>query len=254
MATKTQTITTLSPARQSLKEGLEAQQRARAIVDKAAKVVDAAHAAVERAREDAVKHDEMGADSVKERLALLKGEPAKSQDEIREARRNRLIAKEELTASDETLRAAQSELEEYRGNVLRGQKTCNSHVTSVISECVTDTIAEFDKVSQELQRLRVILNSLIMTPGVALDMYKPEQQHQIIRDAVSQAGLPMGDAADWRRLQDKCGGALSRNYAQQDPGPGIARARAYWAKFAGELMVDPTIEQAPPPSADVLFR
>jgi hypothetical protein len=101
--------------------------------------------------------------------------------------------------------------------------------------------------------LRIVLNSLIMTPGVALDMYKPEQQHQIIRDAVSQAGLPMGDAADWRRLQDKAGGALSRNYAPADAGPSIARARAYFAKFSDALLADPAAEQPPLPGAAELF-
>jgi hypothetical protein len=256
MATKTPIQTTaapaLSPARARLKEGLEAQQRARAIVDKAAKVVDAAHAAVERAREDAVKHDEMGADSVKERLALLKGEPAKSQDEIREARRNRLIAKEELTASDETLRAAQSELEEYRGNVLRGQKICNSHVTSVISESVTDVIAEWDKVNAERERLRAILDSLVVTRA-PLDLLKPDQQHRVLHDAVVGAKLPWGDMQDWRRLMDKIGLALSHNYAQPDPGPGIARARGYWATFSDALLQDPSAEQPPLPTAAELF-
>jgi hypothetical protein len=256
MATKTQTSTepAFSPARLQLQQTLEAQQRAIGLVDKAQKVVDAAGAAVEQARAESVKHDELAADSVKERLALLKGDAgAKTPDQLREARRMRLLAKEELTASDETLQVARQELEEARGNVLRSEKACNSHATAVIGECVTTVIAELDRVNQERERLRVILDSLVVTRA-PLDLLKPEQQANVIHAAVSQAGLPMGDAADWRRLMDKCGGALSRNYAQQDPGPGLARAREYWAKVAGELMVDPTIEQAPPPSADVLFR
>jgi hypothetical protein len=250
---KTQVPPVLSPAREQLKQVLSAKQRAVALADKASKVVDAAATAVELARAESVKYDEIGADAIQARLDILKGGKGKSPEEIREAQRNRLIAKEELLTSDLTLQAAKQELELAHGNISRAQRVCNSHATAVISECVTDTIAEFDKVSQELQRLRVILNSLIMTPGVALDIYKPEQQHQIIRDAVSQAGLPMGDAADWRHLQNKVGGALSHNYQQPDPGPGIARARKYWAEFSNALLADPSFEQPQLPGAAELF-
>jgi hypothetical protein len=250
---KTQVPPVLSPARVQLQQALEAQQRARALADTAEAVVAAASTAVEKARAESVKHDEIGADAIQARLDLLKGKPGKSQDEIREARRNQMIAKEELLASDETLRAARRELEEAHGFIASSQGVCNSHVTSVLGEAVTDVIAEWDKVNQERERLRVILNSLIMTPGVALDMYKPDQSHQIIRDAVSQAGLPMGDYQDWVHLQNKAGGALSRNYAQPDPGPSISRARKYWAEFADALQAKPDLDQPPLPTADTLF-
>jgi hypothetical protein len=141
---RNQTTTTLdlSPARQSLRQAIEAQARARVLVDKAQAVVDAANAAVEAARAEAVKHDEIGADAIQARLAALKGDPsAKSPAQLREASRNRLIAKEELMAADETLRAAQKELAEYHDNIVRGQKVSNGHATSVLSESVTDVIA-----------------------------------------------------------------------------------------------------------------
>jgi hypothetical protein len=53
----------------------------------------------------------------------------------------RLLAKEELTASDETLNAAQQELKESRGNVARSQKVA-SRATAVISGYATDLITE----------------------------------------------------------------------------------------------------------------
>jgi hypothetical protein len=244
----------LSQARQMLKQTLEAKQRAVDLADKAQAVVDAAHAAVELARSESAKRDETGADVIKERLDALKGErPAKSAEEIRAAQRERIIAKEELLTSDLTLQAAQQEWQQAHGNVARVQKNAASHATAVISECVTDAIAEWDRVNQERERLRTILRSLIMTPGVALDMLKPEQQHQIIQSAVSAAGLPFGDMQDWRYLQDKVGIELSRNFQQPDPGPGIARARAYWATFADSLLQDPAAEQAPLPGAAELF-
>jgi hypothetical protein len=258
MATKTQTQTTtapvLSPARKQLQEVLGAQGRARALADKAAKVVQDAALAVEQARSESVQHDEIAEDAVKSRLAILKGErPAKSPEEIRAAQRNRLIAKEELLASDLTLQAAQQELQEAHDNIARTAKVAASHATSVLGECVTDTIALWDSVNQERERLRVILDSLVMA-RVALDVLKPEQQHQIIQNAVVGAGLPFGgDAQGWRRIQDKVGGSLSRNYAQPDPGPSIARARAYWAQFADALLEDPAAEQPPLPGAAELF-
>jgi hypothetical protein len=49
------------------------------------------------------------------------------------------------------------------------------------------------------------------------------------------------------------GAALSRNYAQPDPGPGMTRAMEFWAQFAASLLADPAAEQAPLPSADSLF-
>ena|ERR1700722_6937106 len=96
----------------------------------------------------------------------------------------------------------------------------------------------------ERERLRVILNSLIMA-NVALNTM-PQQQHvQIIQSAVSQAVLPFGDYQDWRRIQDRVGAALSHNFAQPDPGTFIARSRAYWATFADSLLTDPSVEQPP---------
>lgn len=251
MATKTQTP--LSPARAQLKQTLEAQQRARAIVDKSQKVADAAAMAVEQARAEAAKYDEAHEDVVKSRLAVLKGEePAKSADEIREARRARLLAKEELLASDQVLEAATRELAEAHGNITRSEKVAASHATAVLSESASDVILAWDQVNQERERLRVILDSLVVA-RVALDALKPEQQFQIIHSAVSAAGLPFGDMQDWRHIQDRVGAALSRNYAQPDPGPGIARARGYWSEFASALLADPAVEQPQLPTADVLF-
>ena len=252
MATKTQTAPALSPARTQLKEALEAKKRAVALVDKADAVVDAANVAVEQARAEAVRHHEAAEDVVKSRLAVLKGEPGKSPDEIREARRAHLLAKEELTASDETLRAAQRELEDSRGNVARSEKVCASHATAAISESASDVISLWDKVNTERERLRVILKCLIMAEG-ALDTLPQQQQAEILQAAVVGARLPFGDPQDWKHLLNKVGGALSRNYAPTDPGPSIARARAYWAQFADALLADAGAEQAPLPNADSLF-
>jgi hypothetical protein len=256
MAAKTQTTTApaLSPARLQLQQILEAQQRAGVLVDKAQKVVEAASAAVEEARKESAKHDEIATDAVASRLAILKGEqPAKSPEQLREANRNRIIAKEELLTGDLTLQAAQKELAESHDNVARTAKMAASHATSVLGECVTDTIALWDSVNQERERLRVILDSLVMA-RVALDMLKPEQQQLIIKSAVVAAGLPYGDAQDWRHLQDKAGSALSRNYAQPDPGPGISRARDFWARYSAALLTNPAAELPALPGASELFE
>jgi hypothetical protein len=251
MATKIQTP--LSPARQMLRDTLEAQRRARVLADKAQLVVDAANAAVERATEDSAKHEQMGTDAIRERLALLKGDlSAKTPEEIREAQRGRLLAKEELQAADQTLQAAKQEMEEFHGNVTRAERVANSHATAVISECVTDVIAEWEKVNAERERLRVILISLIVA-NVHLDALPRAQQTNIISSAVVNARLPYGDAQDWKHLQNKVGAALSKNFAQPDPGPSIAKARAYWATFADAILDDHAAEQAPLPSSNDLF-
>jgi hypothetical protein len=244
----------LSPARQMLKQALEAQQRATALADKAQKVVEAAATALELARSESAKRDEANEDVIKSRLAELKGErPAKSAEEIRAAQRDRNIAKEELMTSDLTLQAAQRELEEARGNIARGHKVCNSHAISVIRESVNDVIAEWDKVNAERERLMVILDSLVVTRA-PLGLLKPEQQHQVLHDAVVGAKLPWGDdMQDWWRLMDHCGAALAHNYRQADAGPGVFRAREYWATFSDALLQNPATEQAPLPGADVLF-
>ena len=70
---------------------------------------------------------------------------------------------------------------------------------------------------------------------------------------MSHAGLPFGDALDWRNLQNKVGAELAHRYEQPDPGPGIARARTYWANFASAILADPGACSAPLPSAAELF-
>jgi hypothetical protein len=254
MAAKTQTSTApvLSPARLQLQQILEAQQRAGVLVDKAQKVVEAASAAVDKAWEDSAKYEKQAEDAVASRLAILKGEPGKSAAQLREASRNRLLAKEELMAADETLRAAERELQESHDNVARAQKACNSHATAVISECATDVIAEWDRLSLERERLRTILRAFILVDG-HLDALPAQQQASILESAAVKAGLPWGDYRDYKHLQNKVGAALSRNYAQPDPGPGMTRAMEFWAQFAASLLADPAAEQAPLPSADSLF-
>jgi len=250
---KTQKPTALSPARLQLQEVLEAKQRAMTLVDKAQKVVDAATEAVERARDEVSRYAEIDEDAVKARLAVLKGEPgAKGPEEIREARRNRALAKEELLSADETLQVAQQELVEAHGNVARATKMCASHATGVIAESATDAIAEWEKLSEERETLRTILDSLI-TVKVPMNNLSPQQRSDLFQGAVSQAGLPFGDYLDWRRLQEKIGPQLARNFSQPDPGPGIARARAYWAAFADSILADPAAEQEPLPSLLDLF-
>jgi hypothetical protein len=253
MATKTQTPPVLSAGRQMLKGALEAQGRARALADKAAKVVQYATLAVEQARSEAAKRDEVAEDAVKSRLAILKGErPAKSAEEIRAAQRDRIIAKEELLTSDLTLQAAQQELEEAHGNIARGHRVSATHVIAVLSESAADVVALWGAASLELERLRVLLRAFILVDG-HLDAMPLQQQANLIQSAAAQAGLPFGDAVDLKHLQNKIGGALSQNYAPSDPGPGIARARAYWASFADALQADPTAEQPQLPTADTLF-
>lgn len=102
-------------------------------------------------------------------------------------------------------------------------------------------ITYWDKINTERERLWVILNSLIMA-NVALDAMPQQQQVQIIQSAVSQAALPFGDYQDWRRIQDRVDAALSHNFAQPDPGPSIARSRAYWVTFADSLLTEPSAE------------
>ena len=173
---QTPTTPTLSPARKLLKETLEAQGRARVLEAKARAVVDAASTAVEQARAEAAAYAEIDEDAVKARLAALKGEPgAKSPEEIAEARRKRLLAKEELLAADLTLQVAQQELDEARGNVARAQKMCASHATGVLSECATDAIAAWQKLNEEREALRTILSALIM---VALPTRDPFAQQR----------------------------------------------------------------------------
>ena len=268
MATKTQTpAPALSPARVLLQQAIEAQGRAKVLEDKAQKVVEAASAALEEARAEAVKYDEAHEDLVQSRLAELKGEsPAKSAQEIRESRRARLIAKEELQASDEVLSVAKQELEQAEGNIARTAKVAASHATACLGEAATSVIEQWNTVNQERERLRVILDSLVVA-RVALDTHhviqgtsqiipstlKAEQQHQVLHDAVVGSKLPWGDYQDWKHLQNKINAALSHDYSQRDPGPGISRGRAFWASFADALLQDPAAEQAPLPSADTLF-
>ena len=243
----------LSPARQMLAEVIAAQGRARAIADKASKVVEAAAAAVEQARAEAANADEAHEDSVKLRLDALKGNPAaKNPEQIREARRARLLAKEELTAADETLKAAQQELQDAHGNIARSEKVAASHCVAVISEATTDAIAAWQK-DQRGARLRAILGSLIMA-HIDLNTVPKEQQLQIIRSMVSQSRLPFGDLEDWKHLQNKVGAALSHNYAPTDTGPSISRSRKYWAQFSEALLADPAAEQPPLPSIAELFE
>jgi hypothetical protein len=252
MATKTPAPPVLSPARKLLQEVLEAQGRAKALADKAAEVVDAANAALGEARAEVAKYNEANEDVVLSKLAALKGDPsAKSPEQLREARRSRHIAKEEVLEADQVLHAAQQELEEAQGNIARGHKVSASHATAVLSESASDVILAWDQVNQERERLRVILSALIMAP--VHDGMPLQQQVNMIQGAVENARLPFGDAQDWKHLQNKVGAALSRNYAQPDPGPGIARGRAYWAQFADAILADPASAQAPLPGADVLF-
>lgn len=246
---------TLSPARQSLKDTLEAKQRAIALAGKAEKVYDAARAAAEEALGEAGKYVGVDEDAVKERLAFLKGESgAKSQEEIREARRARIVANEEANAAKLVLQAAQRELEEARGNVDRAQLIANSHATRILSEITTTVIAAWDNVNLEREKLRTVLKTFVMS-NVALETLKPEQRSQIFEGACKAAGLPFGDYRDWEALQNKAGAALSHNYAPQDPGPSIARARAYWASVANAVLENPAAEldRFPLPSAEKLF-
>ena len=242
-----------TPARQLLKEALEGKQRAIALEDKAQKVVQAASAAVEQARAEASSFAEVDEDAIKSRLAALKGEQGvKSPEQIREARRKRLLAQEELQGAEEVLQAAERELGEARGNVARAQKMCASHATSVLSELATDAIAAWQKLNEEREALRTILSALVMAE-VPLEILSPQQRSSIMQGAVSKAGLPYGDVLDWQHLQEKAGAALAHRYEQPDPGPGIARARTYWAKFADAILADPAAEPAPLPSAAELW-
>jgi hypothetical protein len=252
MAAKNLATVSLSPARQSLRETLDAQQRARAIVGKAQQVVDAATAALEHARAEAAKYDEAHEDVVRSRLAALKGERAKSPDEIREHRRARLISQEDVKESEQVLEVAKKELAEAQGNVARSERVTSSATTSVLSESVTAVISDWEKISAERERVRVILNSLILA-NVHLDALPAAQQANILHDAAVNARLPYGDAVDWKSLQNKVGNSLSRNFSQADPAPSIAKARAFWAKYAGELLSDPAAELPPLPGASELF-
>jgi chromosome segregation ATPase len=252
MATKTQTPQVLSTGRRSLKEVIEAQQRAKVLADGAQAVVDAANAALAEARDEAAKYDEAQEDVVRARLAALKGQPAKSPDEIREHRRARLVAHEEVTACEQVLAAAKQEMEEFRGNVARSAKVCASHCTSVLSEAATDAIALWDKINEQHQALRTILRAFVLAE-IHLDALPAQQQVNIIQDAVLSAGLPYGDAQDWKHLQNRVGAALSKNYAQPDPTDSITRARKYWAVFASSLSADASAEQPALPSAAELF-
>lgn len=243
----------LSPARQLLKDVIEAQQRALSLVDKAQKVFNAAAAALEKARAEVDKYEELEGDAVKARLATLKGEPgAKSEEQIRASRRDRLIAKEELLSAELTLQAAQQELTEAHGNFTRGEKVRASHSTSLISEQATEVIALWEQVNEEREKLKTLLSALVMVT-VPLQTLSPQKRSDLFQQACMAAGLPFGDVLDWQHLQEKAGMALTRNFAQKDPGPAIARARAYWAQAANLVSTDPAAEPAPLPSAAELF-
>lgn len=174
----------LSPNRQSLKEALEAKQRAMALVGKAQKVFDAANAALEEALAEAGKHVSVDEDAVASRLAALKGEaPAKTPKDIRESRHARILANEEANAASLTAQAAQRELEDCQGNVARSEKICASRATSIISEITTAVIAAWDNVNLEREKLRTILKVFVAT-NVVLETLKPEQRSQIFQAPV----------------------------------------------------------------------
>ena len=250
MATKTQKE--LSRARISLSETLAAQKRAKAIVDNAQRVVDAASAALEHARAELARFDESHEDVVKSRLAALKGERAKTPDEIREARRARLLAQEEVLEGELVLAAAKAELAEARGYIAASEKTTASAVTSVIGESVTDIVAQWDRINGERERVRTVLQALILA-AVPLDTMSANDQNRILSDAASKARLPYGDVHDWKSLQNRVGLSLNHNFAQADPGPSIAKARAFWARYADSLLNDPAAELPTLPGSSELF-
>lgn len=243
----------LSPARQMLKQSLEALQRSLDVERKAGEVVEAASAEVERARAEVSSFAELEEDIVKSRLAALKGqEGTKSPEQIREDRRKRMIAREELHAADETLQVARRELEESRGNVARCQKLCASHATSVISERLRGVVELLAKVSLERERLRTILKAMILPQG-EMGLLLEDQRMRVVRETVTAVGLPCGDPTDWLRIRNTLMEDLTIRYEPQDPGPGLARAVEYWKSFADSILADPAAEQLPLPSVEKLW-
>lgn len=254
MPTKIQAVTTpaLSPARQFLKETLEAQQRALVIEEKAKTVVEAAKADVELARAEAASFSDLDEDVVKSRLAALKGEPgAKTPDEIRDARRNRIVAKEDLHAADETLQVAERELADAHENVERVGRLCASHATGILSECATTLIAQWEDVSRKREALSTVLRALMPAP-IAEALAMPAREN-IVQMNVLNAGFPYGDMDDWLKLQRKIGEALARTHGPRDPGPGLARARSYWKQFADSILADPASELGALPDVEELL-
>ncbi len=238
---------TLSLARQSLEQALEAHARARRIEEQAMVVMQAATAAIEQARAEVADFADLDEDLARSRLAALKGDPnAKKPDEIREARRKRLIAREELEAAEQTLQAAQAELGQAHENTEHARKVCASNATSVISESASVLIQDWHRVNLERENLRMTLRSLVVA-GVPLDYYRGSERSRIIQDFVSAAGLPFGYSLDWDHLQRKIGEVLTFNYESQDPAQEINRARAYWKQFADAIMANPQAELPPLP-------
>lgn len=246
----------LTPARKALQEALEAKQRAIVLAEKAEKVFAAANSALQQALGEASKYKELDAQDLTARLDALKGDPdaKKRQETIREARRARIVANEEVTSANLTLQAAQRELQESQENIVRAGKVCASHATGVLSEITTAVIAMWDHANREREVLRVILDSLVMVK-LRLETLSPQKRADLFQQATSPSGLPFGNTLDWENLQQKADEALKRSFAQKDPGPGTARARAYWASIANEVLSDPAAEldRFPIPSAAEFF-
>jgi len=243
----------LSTARQSLKEALSAEQRAREIEANADKIVRAASAALDEARAVAAQFVGLDEQVVKSRLAALKGESgAKSQEELREAQRRRIIAHEEVSAAESTLAIAQSELAEAGGNIARICKVRDSWAVAVISERVGDVIAALQRVEEQRDALRAILSSLSIGDLPWQQVIEP-QRSMAIQSSVSAWGLPFGTSEDWLRLHEKISAALTRTSERKDPASGVARSRAYWKQLADAVLADPSAEPASLPTSEDLW-
>jgi hypothetical protein len=184
--TETQpTAPTLSPAREMLKKSLEAETRAISLAAKAQQVLTAAAAEFEQALVNAGKYTNVDEDALASRLAALKGEKvAKTPDEIRAARHQRIAANEEAHACNLVLQAAQREHEQADDDFSRAEKVCASHCTNILGECATNVIAKWDAINAERETLKTTLSALILA-NINLDVLPQEQRLNILKGAAS---------------------------------------------------------------------
>lgn len=234
----------LSPARQELREALAGIETARSAFEKAEKVAIDAASELEQCRTGLSVFDDLDEQMAKARLNALKGADPKVIDEMREAQRQRVLAKEDLTAAEKTLQLAQGEAANAKDALTGAEKARDRLVALIFSERVDEVIALIEELNSRREGLRSILKGLqMLVPG--WEALQPTQLAQLMGAALSNAGLPSAAPEEWIGLELKILGAL----ADKGNFPGtvgdLAKRKAEWKEFAEQILVDPAAEADP---------
>jgi hypothetical protein len=231
-------------ARQALADAIVATPMAQGAFQSAQRILEAAQAQVDAARSSLAEFEGLDDAIASANLAALKGAAMERVQQLASRRRDRIVATEELAASEATLQLARAEMETSKVAADKQKHAIGNAIAAVLSEHVQTVRTELENLKRRRHDLLKFLSGLQLTP-TGWEFMACEARDATVCRWIEQSGFPSGEAPTWSSL---IVGVLATLRGEGFPtGNGPSTSAALWKDFAAALLQDPTAEAPPLP-------